>query len=142
MAYLELDELRGLLRVRLEGRWAPGRHAGFSDSRYWAPPRAELEELAGAVAGGDVLPSVGEAYDCDDYAFALKGLASQTNRQRGRDAGLCFGIVWGQFAWLPGVSHAANWAVDDTGEVLWIEPQDGSLEPLDRCLGDISLLLV
>ena len=144
MAYRDAEQLRALLKHQLEGKWATARRtwAGFSDNRFWAPPRSEIDELATAAKRNPSFPDVGEAYDCDDYAFALKGLVSQENRRRGRNAGICIGIAWGVFAWMPRVHHAVNWAIDDENRLLWIEPQTGSVEDASSCNGGLELLIV
>jgi hypothetical protein len=118
------------------------KYAGFADSRYYAPT---VQELEGFLRNTPLQPTVmfGEVFDCDDYAFVMKGAASLFARDLARlQTGLCLGIAWGNFAWKPDPFHACNWVIDADGHLWWVEPQDHRVHDIPQCRGDLTLLLI
>lgn len=143
MPYVEHLELHRLLQQALSSQLTRGTFVAFADNRFWTPTRDELVRLVSDVDFPDIdaIATVGEAFDCDDYAFVLKGRASNSNRRRGVSSGLCLGIAWGRFSWLPGIDHAVNWVVEDDRSFWWIEPQTRRFHRPEECLGSLSLLI-
>lgn len=127
-----------------ERYWAQStrNYAGFSDEAYVLPNE---EEILAIIAANPVTrpPTVSEAFDCDDFAFVFKGLACLYTRDHLKiEHSLCIGIAWGCFAWTePAFEfHATNWVLIDQLGLLWCEPQNGTLYPLDNC-NSVTLVL-
>jgi hypothetical protein len=139
--YLSKYEVRERVRVLLHGYWSEQQrtYAGFSDERFFIASHADIERYLDQI----ILPPASgtQAFDCDDFAFALKGLLCLEGRRQHLQASICVGIAWGVFRWMRG-NHAVNWFLDSTGVLFWIEPQDRSLHRLDECVkGSLTLLL-
>jgi len=142
--YVSTSRLRYRLSRHLRGLWSGSRrtYAGFADSEYFT---ADIDELRQFLRNTPLQPvaAFGEVFDCDDYAFVLKGAASLYARDSGRlTAGLCVGIAWGSFTWKSEPRHACNWSVDSDNDFWWIEPQDNGLYPLSECSGDLEMILI
>jgi len=117
----------------------PGIRTG--DGIYYLPTLDEVRQLL-AESNGDRRQWLAERFDCDDFAYVLKGEASVHAYDAGDlRYGLALGMVWGNFDWVNGY-HAINWFVDNVGTLYLIEPQSDAVYPASRCLGDIGLLLV
>lgn len=125
--------------------WAsPGksRYVGFADANYYLPSRTEIDALVNKIPLEQV-KFFGEVFDCDDYAFLMKGLSSKYARDVLKiHDGLCLGIAWGRFSWQADPEHACNWILDESQELLWLEPQDRKVFSLDQCQGELVLFLV
>ena len=146
-------ELKQRMSELTAGRWSPRRSKfqDYADARYFLPSRTELDYLLGHThipEGG----AVKEVFDCDDFAFLLKGTIAHSFRQRlfrpngGANAGLCFGVAWGRFSSPPanGENHALNWCLIRSGsesELLFVEPQGKRILPRSVLEGDLWLLL-
>jgi hypothetical protein len=143
--YISTPQLRASLREQLRPYWVPNtksRYAGFSDSRYYAPTGDEIKKFLDETPLQPTDP-FGEVFDCDDYAFVMKGAASLYARDVAKlECGLCIGISWAKFAWKPDPFHACNWTFDSNGRLWWIEPQDHELHALTSCKGDLTLIII
>ena len=141
--YQTREQVKKRLGPMLRPLWSgQRRYAGFGDTSYYLPAG---EEIAGFVRANPIAPgpAAGEAFDCDDYAFVLKGSVCLYARDtRAIAHSMCLGIAWGRFAWRPREFHACNWVLDADGAFAWIEPQTGAFHPLAECRGDLELILV
>ena len=136
------------------GRWSRSRSKfqDYADTHYYLPTRAELDYLLRFID----LPAeqaVKEVFDCDDFAFLMKGKVSQAYRTRLYDpvtshrAALCFGVAWGRFSSHPAndSDHALNWSlVWDAGatDLVFVEPQTKAIHGKSALKKDLWLLLV
>ncbi|MBX7166076.1 MAG: caspase family protein [Pirellulales bacterium] len=126
---------------QLNGKFSSDPGIRLGDSMFYLPTRNEVEQLLSA-SQLDRRTWLAERFDCDDFAYALKGEASVHAYDTGDLAyGLCLGIVWGNFDWVSGY-HAVNWFLDSTSKLWLIEPQNDTLYDASHCQGGISLLLV
>lgn len=80
-------------------------------------------------------------FDCDDFAYAFKGLATRWY-QENRPALLpmAIGVSWGQFQFFgDGQYHALNWVfLADDQKLYWIEPQFLRSKPFEDSLARFS----
>lgn len=143
--YITTPQLRANLAKKLRPYWATDsrpKYAGFSDSRYYTPTGDEIREFLDKTPL-QPMGSFGEVFDCDDYAFVMKGAASLYARDVAKlESSLCIGIAWGRFSWKPDPFHACNWTLDNGGEFWWVEPQDHQLHALTTCQGDLTLIII
>lgn len=139
--YQTREQVKRRLGPLLTTRWSSQRrYAGFGDNRYYLPTATEVEAF---VAASPIAPAqvASQAFDCDDYAFVLKGSVCLYVRDtQAITTSMCLGIAWGQFAWKPEF-HACNWVLDASGTLRWIEPQTQTFYPLAECTGGLELLL-
>jgi hypothetical protein len=144
-AYLDFGAVKLVLRKYVDSYWAVGqtpRYAGFADQQYYLPSQGEIGALLRDIPR-QPLGFFGEVFDCDDYAFVMKGAVSIYARDTLRvQAGPCIGIAWGRFAWKPEPFHACNWAIDDQHNFSWLEPQDRTVHKPTECFGGLTLLIV
>ena len=123
--------------------------ATFCDHMYTSPTRPELEAIlqlaSQAIPKGTSFQN--EIFDCDDFTFVLKGQISIYGLLRNLSYGLAFGIAWAKYSWR-GEFHAANFAIINGTELVWIEPQELSIEKqwgirlLQECRGDLTTLVL
>lgn len=143
--YITTTQLKARLSKQLRPYWATdsrSKYAGFSDSRYYAPTGDEIMKF---LDNTPLQPTglFGELFDCDDYAFVMKGAASLYARDVAKlESSLCIGIAWARFFWKPDPFHACNWTLNNEGQVWWVEPQDHELHPLTTCKGDLTLIII
>jgi len=142
--HISREQFQQRVKSLLSGLWATNTrtYAGFSDTQFYLPTRQELTEflLKNQIESAGV---VDQSFDCDDYAFVLKGSVSLFGRsQQDINASLGIGIAWGMFTWAGNQPHACNWALDKDLQFLWIEPQDGKTYSLDHCSGALIFILV
>lgn len=134
------DALEGALKVQLAGKLRADPGIRLGDKSFYLPTVLEVKGILAASAG-DRRVWLEERFDCDDFAYVLKGEISvhayATNSLR---FGLCFGIVWGNFDWVDGY-HAVNWFISNDGELRFVEPQDDVIHNASECSGDVWLLL-
>ncbi len=140
--YISNHRLKNRLGVKLGPYFATNRYryAGFSDNEFYIPTRQEIETFLNhnPINPGKLYD---ESFDCDDYAFVLKGSVSLYVRNSEQfTASMCIGIAWGMFQWAEGL-HACNWALDSDFELIWIEPQNGEIYNLSECRGNLELLI-
>lgn len=142
--YLTAGQLKRRLSRLLSPFWASSRrtYAGFSDEQFYAPTEAEVRTFLEA----EPIPAElyqDEVFDCDDYAFVLKGLVSLHARSLERiTSSMSIGIAWGRFDWVDDEFHATNWVLLEDGEFRWLEPQDGTVHAVGECSGGLTLVVV
>jgi len=141
--YLSIQTIKQRVGRSLRGLWCNRNrtYAGFSDNEFYVPTRDELDAFLTErpIRHAD---ECDESFDCDDFAFVLKGMISlYARRSRHLRASVCLGIGWGKFQWVPDTFHAVNWALVDGSEFVWLEPQDGSVHAVDECEGGLTLIL-
>ncbi|WP_434425615.1 lectin MOA-related protein [Nannocystis pusilla] len=131
-----------LIRTTLAGRLTEAALLRFGADSYYLPSRRELALIL-RESQADRKAHMLERYDCDDFAYAIKGEMTAHAYDTGElRYGLCVGLAWGRFDWLPTEAHAINWAITSDEAVWFIEPQTDDIYPFERCVGGIRLLLV
>ncbi|MCC6839904.1 MAG: lectin MOA-related protein [Flavobacteriales bacterium] len=112
-----------------------------ADPQYYLPEHKEIDLFLQHNINL-APPDLGIGFDCDDYAYAVKGCIGLWNLNRARiPASWCVGIIFGKFTWASG-EHAANWYMNKNGVVELFEPQDHSFHPIRDCLGEVKLILL
>ena len=130
-----LEALKQRLGKQLSSYWMRARnYAGFADDEYYLPDPNEIRPLLDKlIITPPSFPT--QRFDCDDYAFVLKGLVSLLTRDSAvLTASPCIGLAWGEFKWMGEVFHACNWVLDSNCALSWIEPQTMELYNLDECI--------
>lgn len=125
--YLTLNEVKDIIKKQVVD--AGKTHANFKDyygdSSYYCPPTADVQALL-TKSRTDALTWTRSIFDCDDFAFVLKGEVARDNyRNLSRRLPYCFGIVWGYN--LGGGHHAMNWVITDDLKFKLVEPQNDSI---------------
>ena len=138
---ISTSSLGGLVDSLLQGKFSEDRGVRFGDGSFYLPTLPEVREILEA-SRADRRTWMAERFDCDDFAYVLKGEMSvhayETPELR---YGLCVGMVWGNFDWVQGY-HAVNWFLGSDGVLRFIEPQSDDIYEMDRCTGNISLFVV
>ncbi len=139
---IDTESLKILVQRALAGKLANDHEIHYGDTHFYLPTLAEVALILQA-SHLDRKKWMQERFDCDDFAYVLKGeMSAHAYDAPDLHLGLCSGIVWGCFDWTGDEFHAVNWAVT-SDEVVWlIEPQTDDIYPIERCTGGISLLLV
>lgn len=127
--------------VRRELKLAPHHIVYLGDSNYYLPTQQEIQTILSA-SQVDRHKWISDKFDCDDFAYALKGeMSTHAYETTDLKYGLCVGIVWGNFDWVEGY-HAINWCITSEEKLLLIEPQNDNFYPSSHCTDGVSLLLV
>jgi len=137
--------LKALVSKHLKPYWASDsrpKYWGFADESYYLPNMEELTSFLAENPLREELATYGEVFDCDDYAFVMKGGAGIHARAKGFAKGWALGIVWGAFTWKSDPAHACNWAILADRSLRWIEPQTNLTYPISNSSGEITLILV
>ena len=130
------------VKSRLSGRFAADPGIRYGDGSYYLPTRAEIEAIMRA-SQSDRRMWLQERFDCDDFAYVLKGeISAHAYDTEEHRYGLCSGIVWGYFDWIVQPFHAVNWVLTSDTTLWLIEPQTDAIYPAERCTGGITRLLV
>lgn len=112
----------------------------FADEQYYLPTKEELNYLL-QESRLERMAWTQERFDCDDFAYALKGeMSVHAYKTESVTMGFAVGIAWGEFSWVEGL-HAINWAMDSEGQFYFIEPQSDGLYPHNDCTS-VDLLLL
>ncbi len=137
------DIQRIVLAALPQHLWAPQMQAFFgADAWLYLPTTGEVSDFMQHRLN---LPQagLGEGFDCDDYAYAAKGLVGIWNREYARKpASWCVGVLFARFSWPPYEDHAANWFVDKSYTPYLFEPQTREIFPAAACQGNIKLILL
>lgn len=122
------DAFIHLLYSTLKPRWERGVPAfcNVADNTYYLPSLEQIDRIVRRHL--DDLPAYAlERYDCDDFAWMLKGAFCKLAGERlGKPAGWAVGVIW-TTADDTGrrEGHAYNWAITKERELWLIEPQNG-----------------
>lgn len=84
-----------------------------------------IDALKPSVPKSDTFTGDG-GFDCDDFAFILKGLVAKWRVDDDPNGlPLAFGVAWGRFRGFGnGQYHALNWvAFSEDRKIRWVEPQ-------------------
>lgn len=134
-------DLHAAATQALAGKLAPDPGIRFGDSAFYLPTADEVDTIL-AASRADRRRWLAERYDCDDFAYVLKGeMSAHAYASAELRHGLCVGIAWGDFDWVDGL-HAVNWFIAADGVLRFIEPQTDRIHDVSACKGGISLLLV
>lgn len=110
----------------------------LGDDGYYLPDAKEVEAIWND-AKWDELDVRQQRFDCDDYAWVMKGHASRYAyfRSDWGQLGIGVGFVAG-YLWRP--NHAANFFIE--GQTLrFIEPRDGTLHSLSECTSILQMFI-
>ncbi|MFH0734565.1 MAG: lectin MOA-related protein [bacterium] len=145
--FVQKKEIGNKIIDATQNKWVDptNKFIGFNDAKYYAPARQEIENYLYhngiRLMPNDPLGNT-EGFDCDDFAFALKGNIAIFNRNVARKPhSWAVGLIWGEFDWVPG-PHVINWVFTRDNGLFLIEPQNGKLENFGRCKGNISLVVL
>ncbi len=141
---ITVAQLKKQLGTKLASYWRPTKnYGGFSDETYYCPSLREIEAILGMSKNRvDGIKSKKNHFDCDDYAFALKGKICLWSNTGAPADSLCFGVAWGDFKWVRGavqtgsIQHACNWVLTADRVLRWVEPQFAQpkqIQNLDQC---------
>ncbi len=145
--FVTKDKISNEILNATQNKWVnpENKFIGFNDELYYSPAKQEIENYLYynriIVAPNDPLGKT-EGFDCDDFAFALKGNIAIFNRNTARQPhSWAVGLIWGEFEWVKGY-HVINWVFTRDKGLFLIEPQNGKLEDFRRCTGNISLIIL
>lgn len=137
---VQVNYVRGVIAKAFMGKFSSDPGIRFGDGMYYLPTMREVQMIL-SRSQTDRRTWLAERFDCDDFAYVLKGEVSvHAYSTQGLRFGLCFGMVWGDFTWINGY-HAINWFIASDGIVRLIEPQSDAIYEVNQCKGNISLLL-
>lgn len=95
----------------------------LNDSDYYLPT---VDEVRKVLASSEVgrMDMIDNRFDCDDFAFGVKGEFNRHAYQRDNlgDYAFCFGVIMGKFRWATG-NHAACVFVAADGQIYLVEPR-------------------
>lgn len=145
--FLAKDKIQNSVSRALENKWMDEnkKFIGFMDEFYYAPTRFEFEQYIYhnpiVVMPGDPIAGT-EGFDCDDFAFVLKGNVSLFNRNSAhKPHSWAVGMIWGEFAWVKEY-HVTNWIFTRDKGLFLVEPQNGRLEDFSLCRGKVTLVIL
>lgn len=115
-----------------------------SDPLMELPTQAVLLEIVEAIKSD--MPHAEDytengKFDCDDFAYAFKGLATRWyQKKRPTLLPMAIGVSWGRFQFFGnGEYHALNWVfLADDQKLYWIEPQFLRSKTFEECLARFS----
>lgn len=137
----ESDAVSEALQQQLRGKLSSDPGIRLGDVGFYLPAIQEVKVIL-AASSLERKTWTAERFDCDDFAYALKGeMSLHSYASTSQRFGLCVGIVWGNFDWVAGF-HAVNWFIADDGVIRFIEPQSDVIYESSHCIGGASLLLV
>lgn len=122
--YLPADRIKKIAEDTFTPTYRADKLQAFfgADPSFYLPSYAELKTcMDRSFTFGPV--DLGAGFDCDDYAYALKGTVTLWNRSFGAQTSWCVGVIFARFPWMGGVEHAANWFIDKSGTLRLLEPQ-------------------
>ncbi len=138
---VSVNTVQGAVQRHLTGKLSNDSIVRYGDGSYYLPTTQEVQQIL-TNSQLDRRTWMAERFDCDDFAYVLKGEMSVHAYDTGDlRFGLCVGMVWGRFDWINGY-HAVNWFVDPNGVLRFIEPQTDVIYESTSCQGEISLLVV
>jgi hypothetical protein len=128
--YVERKDVLAILEKEFEPLWLKNaaKIAFLGDTAYYCPPLNEARAVVeGAFLNRDDYAS--DIFDCDDYAFVLKGHFCKSAFRSGRNRPCAYaaGIVWFERPF----PHAMNWLIVRLGPaeagptLVLVEPQTG-----------------
>ena len=142
--YVKAETVKRIITESTRGKWVNDRAKKcmkFADTRYYLmDSKATLNYLKRTRIRHR--QDLGEGFDCDDFAYVLKGRMCLYGRDKlNAQYSLCTGIAWGYFEWVPNKNHAVNWMIDESKQLYWIEPQNRTIYHAGKCLGNLQLVL-
>lgn len=145
--YVDYDIIRTKVLNKLKTKWHSGENIIVTDKQYYVPTFNEFKTYIqyNKISISPTNPiQGGEGFDCDDYAFALKGHIGIFNKNVAKkNHSWAVGIILGHFAWI-NEYHAANWLLTRDHGLFLFEPQkyvDG-FERFDKCIGSVKLVIL
>ena len=146
--YLDGKTIKTRLSKRVKNKWYENKQRiDFSDTEYYLPTLHEFKTYVhyNRITISPNNPIKGtEGFDCDDYAFILKGHVCIFNRNVAKKThSWAVGIIWANFSWTP-EGHATNWIVTRDRGLFLYEPQqyEKGFYRFDKCLGNVKLILL
>lgn len=136
-----VNEVQETITLQLSDRLSDAAIVRFGDYQYYLPTSDEMDFIL-TESQLDRKQFLPERFDCDDFAFILKGeISAHAYQARQLSCGICAGIIWGYFDWNPRGYHAVNWYLDNTGTLYFIEPQWDLIYPVEQCRKGVDLFL-
>lgn len=144
ITYVKAETVKRIITESTQGMWVKDRaekYMRFADNRYYLMDyNATLNYLKRIRIRHR--QDLGEGFDCDDFAYVLKGRMCLYGRDKlNAKHSLCIGIAWGHFEWVKNENHAVNWMIDRSKKFYWIEPQNRTIHCADECKGNLQLIL-
>lgn len=95
----------------------------FMDSHYYLPTVLEVQMIMARSKIARLAVTIDERFDCDDYAFGVKGEFSRCAYDDNRlgDCSFCFGLVMGKFQ-FKNEEHATCFFVAGDEKVYLVDP--------------------
>lgn len=125
---IQRDAFITLLSRSLRRRWETGfaDSSNVADNIYYLPSLRQVRRILRLFRRQfDEIEYASDRFDCDDFAWMLKGtFCRHAAGRRGKSAGWAVGVVWtnteksGQRE-----GHAYNWVITKERELWMIEPQ-------------------
>lgn len=135
------NTVQGIVRRALSGKFSSDPGERYGDGTYYLPTVEEIGLIL-KESELDRRTWMEDRFDCDDFAYVLKGEMSVHAYDTGDIRyGLCVGMVWGDFDWVAGY-HAVNWFVARDSVLRFIEPQTDEIFDANHCQGGINLIVV
>jgi hypothetical protein len=94
----------------------------YVDNYYFSIEKETVAELLKLNTAIDKSKYITETHDCDDFAFALKGMFSQQALSKYA------------FGWARSSNHAFNFFLDSEGKVWIVEPQNSMIMDYDTVI--------
>ena len=142
--YVDAKIVKQIISRSTRGKWVKTgtkKYMGFADTRYYLMDLQATRKYLKRIHISH-RQDLGEGFDCDDFAYVLKGRMCLYGRDKlNVQHSLCIGIAWGYFKWVPNKNHAVNWMIDTSRKFHWIEPQDRTIHPAEECEGSLQLIL-
>jgi hypothetical protein len=134
---VDRSDLEGWLLAKIRGRQPLEPDTYFGDDNYYLPSGAEVRTIWQSAKLAE-LEFKDQKFDCDDFAWAMKGHASRyAYLQDEWRLGIGIGFVTG-YLWRP--NHAANFFIQGQ-ELCFLEPRYGTLYTLNDCTSIRGLFL-
>lgn len=135
------NDLQEMVQKTLAGNLAEDPGIRFGDGSFYLPTIEEIQLILQS-SELDRREWLAERFDCDDFAYVLKGeMSTHAYQSDSLRYALCVGLVWGSFDWIDEY-HAVNWFIESGGNLAFIEPQTDVIYEASHCKGQITLLLV
>lgn len=128
---------------------------GPVDSEYFSLTQAQIDDLFSFVkARREMTPYIAEAWDCDDFALEFHYLArvwavrQMQGAQIAPTVGMAYVALDGPYPlvknepFISGVYHAINVILRNDGQWFFVEPQNGSLVPVEGSIYEGAIIVI
>lgn len=128
---------------------------GPVDGTYYAPTKAEIEDLLRFVAARrELLPYIPEAWDCDNFAteFYYWSQVWSVRHTHAAPIAVAVGVAYVKLdgpyqlfrgePYVQGVYHAINVILRNDGQWFFVEPQNGNIVPIEGSIYEGAIEVV